>query len=475
MERNMLFREVGSIQKDQFLFLDILKPVTSAKQLISQGDIYLQGQIWDPVPNPRINNGNSRKENSNRFKSKRTRPDGSTRFHQGLDILAKLDSPIYSTMAGKIISIDNSVPNDTDGGGGLGNTIVIETKDDNGKSVFMKYAHFNQNSKKLNLKEGNSVRAGQQIGISGNTGNIIEVSDEYKHVHIEAATNINFGDSRVNPEKYLRTKFNALGQPNIPTSRTISGNLNAASSTQNSFVSNPVKDKYYWFGEAMKRAQIDPKTWKVDKMDLNKGSVFDKVYTFYTDAFLQKNEIRWAAMAKLAGHVVLSGIKEIKAKSFFVANDILIIEILFRMQRAIFFDLSWQIEAFLQDGAQGISNLYAIGDIGRGTYDTWMLISSGDSKKILVGNMRLLEREQLNILDKYYKTLRTLFSDLAERYTSHIAASPIPGGKKFIDIIPYGDVTDFSDRWEWIEKDMWPKFANIPLDDLKTLVLKPLF
>lgn len=146
--------------------------------------------------------------------SPRTRTDGTTRYHKGVDILAKPGTTVSSTMDGKIVKIDNSTPNNKDGGGGLGNTIVVESKGADGKPVFMKYAHLSQDSKNLNLKEGGEVKAGQQIAIAGNTGNVVDVKAEFKHVHIEAATSASFNDNtRVNPENYMQTKFDSEGQP----------------------------------------------------------------------------------------------------------------------------------------------------------------------------------------------------------------------------------------------------------------------
>lgn len=113
-------------------------------------------------------------------------------------------------------------PNNKDGGKGLGNTVVVESKGTDGKPVFVLYAHLSQDSKNLNLKVGDQVKAGDQVAISGNTGNVITAGDAFKHVHIEAATSANFNDkTRVNPENYMETKFDARGQPKTETPQCI--------------------------------------------------------------------------------------------------------------------------------------------------------------------------------------------------------------------------------------------------------------
>ena len=97
-----------------------------------------QGGPGDPVPNPKISNDNARGENSNRFMSTRSNPDGTKRKHKGVDILATPGTPVSSTLAGKVVAVDNSTSNNTRGGGGLGNTIVVESKLPDGSAVYMK-------------------------------------------------------------------------------------------------------------------------------------------------------------------------------------------------------------------------------------------------------------------------------------------------------------------------------------------------
>jgi hypothetical protein len=54
------------------------------------------------------------------------------------------------------------------------------------------------------------------------------------------------------------------------------------------------------------------------------------------------------------------------------------------------------------------------------------------------------------------------------------ALSPVPSGKPFREIVPGGDITVFSDRWKWIEKDMVPAFERLSLSSLRWLVNPPL-
>ena len=80
------------------------------------------------------------------------RPDEN---HKGLDITAKIGTPIYAARAGKVIYADNELS-------GFGNCIIIQH--DPVWTTF--YAHNNKNF----VRAGDVVQAGQQIAEVGETG-----------------------------------------------------------------------------------------------------------------------------------------------------------------------------------------------------------------------------------------------------------------------------------------------------------------
>ena len=169
-------------------------------------------QGGDPVPNPTISNDNAKKENSNRFMSSRTNDDGSKRYHKGTDILAKPGTPISSILDGKVVSVNMKTENNTKGKSGLGNTVTVESTLPDGSKVYIKYGHLAKESANLDLK-GKTVKAGDQIAVAGNTGNVVGRDAEFKHVHIEAAVDNKFtDDSRRNAENYMDTKFDSQGK-----------------------------------------------------------------------------------------------------------------------------------------------------------------------------------------------------------------------------------------------------------------------
>ncbi len=100
------------------------------------------------------------------------------RLHAGVDIAAPIGTPIYAAKGG-VVSYAGVM-------GGYGNIIVV----DHGNGMTTRYAHQNQ----LGASVGQTVRAGQQIGQVGNTGN-----STGPHLHFEVRTN----DSPHDPMGYL--------------------------------------------------------------------------------------------------------------------------------------------------------------------------------------------------------------------------------------------------------------------------------
>lgn len=98
--------------------------------------------------------------------------------HTGLDIAASIGTPIKVVADGKVISAEYS--------GSYGNLVKV----DHGNGVETWYAH----TKKMYVKVGQEVKAGDIIATVGNTGN-----STGPHLHIEVRIN----GQHVNPQKYL--------------------------------------------------------------------------------------------------------------------------------------------------------------------------------------------------------------------------------------------------------------------------------
>lgn len=160
----------------------------------------------DVVNNPRINN-QSDNVNKNRFHRKmrynNSHPEGY--YHTGTDILASLNTPLKSMLCGEVTEAYNT-------GGDLGIIVTIKSKDKDGDLIWIRYCHLNS----LSVKKGQKIKHGANIGLSGNTGNAKGILPQYHHVHIEASTDGIFykGKTRVDPEQYMKTKFDETTKGN---------------------------------------------------------------------------------------------------------------------------------------------------------------------------------------------------------------------------------------------------------------------
>ncbi|MER6100167.1 M23 family metallopeptidase [Streptomyces sp. NPDC001728] len=108
--------------------------------------------------------------------------------HSGQDFAVPTGTPVKAAAAGTVVKAG---PNGGGDGPAYGNAIVV--KHANGK--YSQYAHLS----KIKVHIGQKVGAGQQIALSGNTGN-----SSGPHLHFEIRNTPNYG-SAVNPAAFLRT------------------------------------------------------------------------------------------------------------------------------------------------------------------------------------------------------------------------------------------------------------------------------
>ncbi|WP_328301860.1 LysM peptidoglycan-binding domain-containing M23 family metallopeptidase [Streptomyces sp. NBC_00435] len=108
----------------------------------------------------------------------------SSGYHTGVDFNASTGTTVKAVGAGTVVSAG--------WGGAYGNEVVIRHAD--GK--YSQYGHLSQ----LSVSTGQSVTAGQRIGLSGATGNVTG-----PHLHFEIRTGPSYG-SDIDPLAYLRSK-----------------------------------------------------------------------------------------------------------------------------------------------------------------------------------------------------------------------------------------------------------------------------
>ncbi|MEU3463028.1 M23 family metallopeptidase [Streptomyces sp. NPDC006733] len=107
----------------------------------------------------------------------------SSGYHTGVDFTASTGTPVHAVGAGTVVTagFDSA----------YGNNVVIRHSD----GIYTLCAHLSS----LSVSVGQTVTTGEQIGLSGATGNVTG-----PHVHFEARTTAEYG-SDIDPEAYLRS------------------------------------------------------------------------------------------------------------------------------------------------------------------------------------------------------------------------------------------------------------------------------
>jgi murein DD-endopeptidase MepM/ murein hydrolase activator NlpD len=108
----------------------------------------------------------------------------SSGYHTGVDFVAPTGTALKAVGAGTVVSAG--------WGGAYGNQVVIKLAD----GYYAQYAHLSS----ISVSAGQSVSGGQQIGLSGATGNVTG-----PHLHFEIRTTPAYG-SDLDPLAYLRSK-----------------------------------------------------------------------------------------------------------------------------------------------------------------------------------------------------------------------------------------------------------------------------
>ena len=112
---------------------------------------------------------------------------GASTEHMGLDMRAGYERVVATEDYGRVLSAKNE--------GKGGNVVRVEYSRANGEKYQVAYMHLSQ----FNVKEGDVVMAGQQLGVSGNTGN-----STGPHLHFSVRKITNDGTSNmIDPSIYL--------------------------------------------------------------------------------------------------------------------------------------------------------------------------------------------------------------------------------------------------------------------------------
>jgi uncharacterized protein YukE len=283
----------------------------------------------------------------------------------------------------------------------------------------------------------------------------------------------------------------------------------------------------FWNNLAMQRMGIDPAVWDTSKGTTANWETIKKVYDFYGQQFLANPDLQWAGMANMIGPSFAGGFKDMAMMRDIAqkiasgpVSDIPLKELqmlrtvaamsdseikfyetsMLDMNKEIFLDQARQHMAYEQGGTAEIDRLRDSGAISPETANAWHQISTGDPEQVRLGNTLLLNREQNQIINDDYNTMRSHpVTGEAMTYVVTLAGEPsIPGAKSYPEVFPYtvnlespgpkdipfthadnplqfrtevttglpnGNIADQKQRWQLISQDTLPAYQNLLASD----------
>ncbi len=126
---------------------------------------------------------------------------GQTQIHHGIDIKTNKESVLATENNGVVVGVDHRTT--TSGG----KTVTVEYAREDGTKTRVQYMHLSE----ISVKKGDTVNAGQKLGVSGNTGT--RVTGEHLHLGV---INVSTDNKLqwVNPAAYL-AEISQKGNLNI--------------------------------------------------------------------------------------------------------------------------------------------------------------------------------------------------------------------------------------------------------------------
>jgi murein DD-endopeptidase MepM/ murein hydrolase activator NlpD len=178
------FKETNPISFNRYAYANnnpykFVDPDGRESNPVSGGDGISNNQLRTNSTNPRVG----------MFGDSRSKNNWNGGFHNGVDIYAKVGTPLVAPISGKATVID--AKNNPKGG----NVLLIET-DRDGHTIKIGMAHLS----KIDVKSGDSVKEGQPVGMSGATGNAQGVPVSEEHVHLTVRVDGNLKD----PQAHFR-------------------------------------------------------------------------------------------------------------------------------------------------------------------------------------------------------------------------------------------------------------------------------
>ena len=206
-----------------------------------------------------------------------------------------------------------------------------------------------------------------------------------------------------------------------------------------------------------------------------------RLYGYYGSLYVaDPDRFLWAGFARLGGASVIGGLEFLVRKPVPNHPDpSLLTSSLVAIAKAIFLDLAWQHETFLDDPALAI-------ELGREHDDrfpahtsyeaAWDRIASGETGTVAEGNRDLLANEQFSIVQPFYDLIvADPEAGPVFRQSTGSARRIHPYHRDFAQVVPGGDLTDPDQRWAWIDEPggMWDAWVALPAEERLRLVELP--
>jgi hypothetical protein len=138
--------------------------------------------------------------------------NGTLKWHDGIDLLAQIGTPVYAVYSGFVTSIVQHVPDNLQRG--FGNEIIITSERDDNTDIILRYAHLQSgNAIAINPRTGSRfttgdrVNRGDIIGYTGRSGNAYNVPNKHLHLGVQIRSESGVITS-VNPADYINGTIN---------------------------------------------------------------------------------------------------------------------------------------------------------------------------------------------------------------------------------------------------------------------------
>lgn len=142
----------------------------------------------------------------------RKRKNGTDQWHDGIDLLAPIGTPVYAVRSGIITRIESNVSEDETKG--FGNEILITSERDDNTDIILRYAHLQSgNAVAINPRTGvpfvggDRVNRGDIIGYTGRSGNAYNVPNKHLHLGVQVR-GVSGSIISVNPADYINGTIN---------------------------------------------------------------------------------------------------------------------------------------------------------------------------------------------------------------------------------------------------------------------------